>query len=72
MRLQFLQDALPDGLAARGRRIRVGVEQRAIHERAPDLAFLDVQMPDFDGFDVLQALGSDRAAVIACTTAYDE
>ena len=37
----------------------------------PDLVFLDVQMPEFDGFQVLKALGPD-APVIVFVTAYDE
>lgn len=38
----------------------------------PDLLFLDVQMPDFDGFAVLRALGTARPAAIVFTTAFDE
>jgi two-component system, LytTR family, response regulator len=37
----------------------------------PDLVFLDVQMPEFDGFQVLKALGV-VAPVIVFVTAYDE
>ena len=37
----------------------------------PDLVFLDVQMPEVDGFDVLQALGAE-APVIVFVTAFDE
>ena len=44
----------------------------AINELAPDLVFLDVQMPDFDGFDVLQSVASGRMPLIVFTTAYDE
>ena len=29
----------------------------AIRERQPDLVFLDVQMPELDGFAVVQAIG---------------
>ncbi len=32
-----------------------GEAVQAIRREAPDLVFLDVQMPDFDGFDVLEA-----------------
>ncbi len=38
----------------------------------PDLIFLDVQMPDFDGFAVLDALGRPVEAAVVFTTAYDE
>ncbi len=43
---------------------------KAASERAPDLVFLDVQMPKLDGFEVLELL-DPRPAVIFCT-AYDE
>ncbi len=36
----------------------------------PDLVFLDVQMPECDGFDVIEMLGSDASCVIF-VTAYD-
>jgi two-component system LytT family response regulator len=36
----------------------------------PDLVFLDVQMPECDGFDVIEMLGSDAPSVIF-VTAYD-
>jgi len=38
----------------------------------PDLLFLDVQMPECDGFDVLELLGSDLPAAIIFVTAYDQ
>ena len=37
----------------------------------PDLLFLDVQMPELDGFEVLEALGEERLPVIVFVTAYD-
>ena len=43
----------------------------AIGELAPDLVFLDVQMPEVDGFDVLQALGGAGPQVVF-VTAYDD
>jgi two-component system LytT family response regulator len=39
---------------------------------APDLVFLDVQMPDMDGFDVLHSLRVERMPVIIFVTAYDQ
>jgi two-component system LytT family response regulator len=36
----------------------------------PDLAFLDVEMPECDGFDVLEMLGVDRPAAIVFVTAH--
>lgn len=38
----------------------------------PDLVFLDVQMPECDGFDVLEMLGSDLPGAIIFVTAYDQ
>jgi len=38
----------------------------------PDLLFLDVQMPECDGFDVLELLGSDLPTAIIFVTAYDQ
>jgi two-component system, LytTR family, response regulator len=37
----------------------------------PDLVFLDVQMPECDGFDVLERLGTDLPRTIIFVTAYD-
>jgi DNA-binding NarL/FixJ family response regulator len=34
----------------------------AVRELAPDAVVLDVQLPDFDGFEVARRLGSDSAA----------
>jgi len=44
----------------------------AIIEEHPDLVFLDVQMPDLDGFQVLEAVGDDHLPAIVFVTAYDE
>lgn len=38
----------------------------------PDLVFLDVQMPECGGFDVLELLGADLPRIIIFVTAYDE
>jgi two-component system LytT family response regulator len=38
----------------------------------PDLLFLDVQMPECDGFDVLELLGTDLPPAIVFVTAYDQ
>lgn len=43
-----------------------------INEDAPDLVFLDIQMPGMDGFDVLRALDEDTMPVIVFVTAFDE
>jgi len=43
-----------------------------IRKSKPDLVFLDVQMPECGGFDVLELLGSDQPPTIIFVTAYDE
>ena len=42
-----------------------------IKKYRPDLVFLDIQMPDLDGFDVLTDLKLDRSPFIIFVTAYD-
>jgi two-component system, LytTR family, response regulator len=43
-----------------------------IHRAKPDLVFLDVQMPECDGFDVLEMLGGDVPLAVVFVTAYDQ
>ncbi len=43
-----------------------------IRAERPDLAFLDVQMPELDGFGVLEALEGEPMPVVVFVTAYDE
>jgi two-component system LytT family response regulator len=43
-----------------------------IRRAQPDLLFLDVQMPECDGFDVLELLGKDVPAAVVFVTAYDQ
>ncbi len=47
-----------------------GLEE--IRSKKPDLVFLDVQMPECDGFDVLEILGNDLPPAIVFVTAYDQ
>jgi two-component system, LytTR family, response regulator len=44
----------------------------AIRSSRPDLVFLDVQMPECDGFDVLELLGADLPPAVVFVTAHDE
>jgi two-component system LytT family response regulator len=44
----------------------------AINERVPHLVFLDVQMPELDGFDVLAQLEAERIPLVIFVTAYDQ
>jgi two-component system LytT family response regulator len=43
---------------------------KVIGEQAPDLVFLDIQMPKLDGFEVLELL--ERPPAVVFVTAYDE
>ena len=43
----------------------------AIRRLAPDLVFLDVQMPGLDGFGVVQQVGAERMPMVVFVTAYD-
>jgi two-component system LytT family response regulator len=44
----------------------------AIEERRPDLVFLDVQMPEINGFEVLAAVGAKHMPAVIFVTAYDK
>lgn len=45
---------------------------KAIREEQPDLLFLDVQMPELDGFGVLAQLEADQMPVVVFVTAHDQ
>jgi two-component system LytT family response regulator len=45
---------------------------REIRKKRPELVFLDVQMPECDGFDVLEQLGADLPPALVFVTAYDQ
>jgi two-component system, LytTR family, response regulator len=45
---------------------------RALGELTPDLLFLDVQMPEMDGFEVLRARGPERIPAVVFVTAHDQ
>src|SRR5512142_1482101 len=44
---------------------------RLIQALAPDLLFLDIQMPEFDGFALLRKLEPARLPAVIFVTAYD-
>jgi len=44
----------------------------AIQKRSPDLIFLDIQMPELDGFGVLQSMTSTPPPVVVFVTAHDK
>ncbi len=52
----------PDGVSA--------VE--AIRAQSPDLVFLDVQMPELDGFGVVAQMGRDKTPAVVFITAHDQ
>jgi two-component system LytT family response regulator len=43
----------------------------AIRTLAPDVVFLDVQMPEMDGFGVVEAVGAERMPPVVFVTAFD-
>jgi two-component system LytT family response regulator len=43
-----------------------------IQNQAPDLVFLDVQMPEMDGLGVIHAVGPERMPLTVFVTAYDQ
>ena len=44
----------------------------AVARLSPDLLFLDIQMPELDGFGVLKAIGPKKVPVVIFVTAYDK
>jgi two-component system LytT family response regulator len=44
----------------------------AIRKLAPDLLFLDIQMPEFDGFEVLKRTPIEKLPIVIFVTAYDK
>ena len=44
---------------------------KEIRGKRPKLIFLDVQMPEYDGFDVIEMLGGDVPPAVIFVTAYD-
>lgn len=44
----------------------------AISDHKPDLVFLDIQMPECDGFEVIQSVGVDKLPAVVFVTAFDQ
>lgn len=50
-----------------------GIEAiQSIESLRPELVFLDVQMPEMDGFEVLQAIQGEQLPAVMFATAFDE
>ncbi|HEV8367783.1 MAG TPA: LytTR family DNA-binding domain-containing protein [Pyrinomonadaceae bacterium] len=45
---------------------------KSIETSRPDLIFLDIQMPEMDGFDVLEQVGPEHVQAIVFVTAFDQ
>ena len=53
--------------------VRTGAEAvRAIGDHEPHAVFLDIQLPDISGFDVIDAVGVSNTPPVVFVTAYDE
>jgi len=70
-RLRQLLQARPE-IQIAGECADGGAAVEAIERLAPDLVFLDVQMPELDGFGVLAAIGDKPMPVIVFVTAHDK
>lgn len=44
----------------------------SIRDSRPDLVFLDVQMPELDGFEVITEVGTDKMPPVIFVTAFDD
>jgi two-component system LytT family response regulator len=70
-RLVDLLERQPDcELAAVGRNGQEGV--RLIRSEAPQLVFLDIRMPDLDGFEVVRQVTPEQMPLTIFVTAYEE
>jgi two-component system, LytTR family, response regulator len=49
-----------------------GAAIEAIARLKPDLVFLDIQMPEISGFDVIEAIGLERMPAVIFVTAFDQ
>ncbi|HEY9501093.1 MAG TPA: LytTR family DNA-binding domain-containing protein [Pyrinomonadaceae bacterium] len=45
---------------------------KSIEQHVPDLVFLDIQMPEMDGFDVLENVGPEGMPAVVFVTAFDQ
>lgn len=70
-RIRDLLEERPDiEVSAECRNGTMAIE--AIRRHDPDLVFLDVQMPDVDGFGVIEEIGADKMPPVIFVTAFDK
>ena len=67
---ELLADA--DGVSVVGTAVDGPAAVDALREHAPDLVFLDVQMPGMSGIDVIETIGQAQMPVTIFVTAYDQ
>jgi two-component system LytT family response regulator len=68
--LAYLLKDMDVEIAAQGKN---GVEAvNLIKDLSPDLVFLDVQMPELNGLEVIAEVGAERMPLTVFVTAYDE
>lgn len=67
---EMLKDERDAAIVGEARNGREAID--FINSHNPDLVFLDVQMPDMDGFDVVQNLSVKPAPVVIFVTAFDQ
>ena len=69
-RIKILLDDAEIEIVAECENGREAIE--TIRELQPDLVFLDVQMPQIDGFEVIETIGAGKMPTVIFVTAYDE
>jgi two-component system, LytTR family, response regulator len=71
-RLQTLIEECEPNLICLGEASNAMDGIKLIHKHKPDIIFLDIQMPELSGFDMLELLPQDQLMHIVFVTAYDE
>ena len=71
MRMRSLLEGYSDQIEILGEASSGASAIQKIQELLPDVVFLDIQMPDMDGFDVLHGLKKNEVPLVVFTTAYD-
>lgn len=69
--VRLLLERVP-GLVVVGEAGGVAEAVGLIRRERPSIVFLDVQMPDADGFEVLRRIGPEEVPAVVFVTAYDE